>query len=254
MGSESAPLHYVSQARLARRYKVSSTNVANWRARYPVHGEWHPTPAPDGYVDGRELWLESTVPAWDAWVQSHPNVLATVPVDAEEKTLPPPEYLTKTDLARALDVHEQTVHSWVRRLANDKNLPTPAPSLVVGTKPYWHRDRVPEWEAWRKAHNERVVEQATKRAFDLGKRPYAGERGPRLDTKREHIRAVLEQRIREGIYLPGTPIPSSRALAEEFGVQDMTANRAAKQLKEQGLVVRVGMRLVVCESEQEGDT
>jgi GntR family transcriptional regulator len=252
MGRKELP-RYVSQATLARRYQVSRGGFSNWVARYPADDEHHPTPAPDAYLEDRPLWLEDSVPAWDAWVERHRTVIGFAP-EADDVVLPPPEYLTKTDLAKELGVPEQTVHAWVRRLADDDELPTPAPDLVSKGKKYWHRERLPQWEAWIEARTALVAERARERGAELGRRGYTGPHGPRLDTNRERIRAALEQRIRLRIYPPGTPLPSARALAEEFEVQDMTVNRATTELKKQGLVARVGMRLVVCESIEEGNT
>lgn len=148
---------YVGPSALARRYKVARTTISNWIRRYPVDAARLPTPAPDAFVDGRGVWLETTVPAWDVWVEAH----------AAQRPVP-------------------------------------------------------------------------------GARP-----GPRLNTNRERIRATLEERIRSGVYAPGEPIPTTRVLAEEFGVQDMTVNRATTQLKAQGLIALVGRRLIVCAPETE---
>jgi GntR family transcriptional regulator len=236
---------YVSQATLARRYDVTRGGFANWVARYPPDDEHHPTPAPDAYLDERGVWLEDSVPAWDAWVERHRAVIVLEPEIKDVAPLPM-EYLTSAQLARALGVSAQTVANWRARSVSTEGPKPPPVDLVFDGRSYWHEERLPQWEVWREERKAWVAEH--RRAG--GER----QRGLRMDTNRERIRAELEKRIRLGIYPPGTPIPSARALAEEFSVQDMTANRATAQLKQQGLVARVGRHLVVCESNEEGDT
>lgn len=237
-------LWYVSQATLARRYDVSRGAVANWVARYPPGDEYHPTPAPDAYVDDRGVWLESSLPAWDAWVERHRAVISPEPAVKDVVTIPD-TYLTQAAIARAMNVTPQRVSNWRSRSASTGGPQPPPVDLVFDGRSYWHEDRLSQWEAWRE---ERKAWRAT-RIFVGVERP----RGLRMDTHRERIRAELEQRIRRGIYPPGKPIPSAKALAELFDVDAMTVNRATTQLKEQGLLVRVGTRLIVCESTMEGD-
>lgn len=236
---------YVSQATLARRYNVTRGTLSNWVARYPGDDDQHPTPAPDAYLDDRGLWLEDSIPAWDAWVERHRTVIGPEP-ETEEVVAPPDKYLTQASIARAMGVTPQSVSNWRARAVGSDGPKPPPVDLVFDGRSYWHEDRLPQWQLWRE---ERKAWSAA--------RPLAGverPRGLRMDTNRERIRAELEKRIRLGIYPPGTPIPTARALAKEFKVQDMTANRATAQLKEQGLVARIGRHLIVCEREEKGDT
>lgn len=50
------------------------------------------------------------------------------------------------------------------------------------------------------------------------------------------IAAILEQRIADGTYPPGTRLPGAVPLAAEFGVASSTAARAVQDLKRRGLV------------------
>ncbi len=63
-----------------------------------------------------------------------------------------------------------------------------------------------------------------------------------LKSKRKNltgnIRDVLYQKIMAGEYAPGTPLASNKELAGEFGVSVLTADRAVRQLVEEGLVYR----------------
>jgi hypothetical protein len=235
----------VSQATLARRYNVTRAAVANWVARYPPDDDHHPTPAPDAYLEYRGLYLEDSVPAWDAWVERHRTVVGPEPAVTDAVTAPE-GYLTGAQVARALGVSSQTMANWRARDSETEGPPLPPVDLVFERRAYWHEDRIPQWHAWREERKAWVAERRRHVA--------SGQRGLRMDTHRERIRAELEKRIRLGIYPPGEPIPTARALAGEFKVQDMTANRATSQLKEQGLVARVGRHLIVCESTEEGNT
>lgn len=63
-----------------------------------------------------------------------------------------------------------------------------------------------------------------------------------LKSKRKsltgNIRDVLYQKITTGEYASGTPLASNKELAGEFGVSVLTADRAVRQLVEEGLVYR----------------
>lgn len=50
---------------------------------------------------------------------------------------------------------------------------------------------------------------------------------------------IIAARIQAGALAPDRPIPSETRLAEEFGVARLTARRAARELRERGLVVTV---------------
>ncbi|WP_210397828.1 histidine utilization repressor [Motiliproteus sediminis] len=52
------------------------------------------------------------------------------------------------------------------------------------------------------------------------------------------IRAHLEQGIRERRWCPGERLPTEMALAQEFGVSRMTANKAVQELVAEGVLVR----------------
>lgn len=51
------------------------------------------------------------------------------------------------------------------------------------------------------------------------------------------IADLLKERITQGLYKPGNPIPSERQLTEEFGVSPLTARKAVRILVAAGLVV-----------------
>lgn len=63
-----------------------------------------------------------------------------------------------------------------------------------------------------------------------------------LKSKRKNltrnIREILAGKILGGELLPGTPLASNKELAEEFGVSLLTADRAVRQLVDEGLVYR----------------
>ncbi|WP_277030737.1 winged helix-turn-helix domain-containing protein [Actinacidiphila oryziradicis] len=46
---------------------------------------------------------------------------------------------------------------------------------------------------------------------------------------------VLEERIADGVYPPGSRLPSVVELCAEFGVAQMTARRVLKELRDAGL-------------------
>ena len=63
----------------------------------------------------------------------------------------------------------------------------------------------------------------------------------------EEVRLALLQAIRDGSLLPGTAVPSERALAEEFGVARTSVREAMQGLVSIGLVHRKGNRSHVTE-------
>ncbi|MBH0114454.1 GntR family transcriptional regulator [Novosphingobium sp. YJ-S2-02] len=52
------------------------------------------------------------------------------------------------------------------------------------------------------------------------------------------LHLVLSQRVREGIYAPGSRFPSEFELAKVFGVSRVSVRRALGRLEEEGLIVR----------------
>ncbi len=50
----------------------------------------------------------------------------------------------------------------------------------------------------------------------------------------QQAHAILVQRIRAGTYPPGTRVPSVVALSEELGISIPTAQKALRQLREDG--------------------
>ncbi len=60
-----------------------------------------------------------------------------------------------------------------------------------------------------------------------------------MDPRRyRQIYAVLSQRIADGTYAPGSPLPPLGALADEFDVNRDTAQHAVHMLADEGKVVR----------------
>jgi GntR family histidine utilization transcriptional repressor len=55
----------------------------------------------------------------------------------------------------------------------------------------------------------------------------------------EQVKAFIKTRISAGAWKPGDPVPSEAALAAQFGISRMTANRALRELAAEGLVTRV---------------
>ena len=51
--------------------------------------------------------------------------------------------------------------------------------------------------------------------------------------------AILAGRIRAGVYAPGSRVPSVVALTEELGISTPTAQKALRQLREDGLTYTV---------------
>lgn len=72
-------------------------------------------------------------------------------------------------------------------------------------------------------------------------------------TSRQAIADELRRRIREGVYPPGSRIPTQVALAGEFGISSVTLQRAIDQLAEFGLVEPRGrLGTFVCAAERGG--
>jgi GntR family histidine utilization transcriptional repressor len=55
----------------------------------------------------------------------------------------------------------------------------------------------------------------------------------------DQVKAFVRQRISQGLWKPGDPVPSESALMQQFGVSRMTVNRALRELVSEGLVRRV---------------
>lgn len=231
---------YISQATLARRFGVTRTAVANWVARYPPGSEQLPTPAPDAYLDDRPLWLEESIEAWEVWFEQHAMAWQEAPVTDAEVELPPGSHVTQADIARYLGVKQTTVRSWRVRFDGVEGMETPPVDTVANGKSYWRKDQLPDWEAWLEARPVWRSDRVRKR-----KRKPAVKSGPRPDSAWMRILATVRTRIHEGGYPAGEPLPTLEALAEEFGVTTMTAQRAVKVLQQEGMVVRVGTRLTV---------
>ena len=76
--------------------------------------------------------------------------------------------------------------------------------------------------------------------------------GPRFEpvtrqTVAQQVREHLARRIRDGGLAPGDPVPSERALCEEFGVARTSVREAIQGLASLGLVERRGNRTHVVE-------
>ncbi len=63
--------------------------------------------------------------------------------------------------------------------------------------------------------------------------------GAHQSTLFEQIAKTLQQRLRDGHYPPGVPLPGERELTQEFGVARVTVRSALTRLQEQGLVTRL---------------
>lgn len=236
---------YMSQAALARRFGVTRATVANWLTRYPPGSERLPTPAPDAYLDERPLWLEESIAAWEAWFEQHAMAWGSEPVPDPDVELTPGAYMTQADIARCLGVKPQTVQSWRARFDGVTGMETPPVDTVANGKPYWRKNQLPDWEAWLEA-------RPAWRAERVRKRKPAVKLGPRPDSAWMRILATVRDRIHEGDYPAGAPLPTLEALAEEFAVAPMTVQRAVRVLQEEGMVARVGTRLTVRRPGAEG--
>jgi GntR family transcriptional regulator len=53
------------------------------------------------------------------------------------------------------------------------------------------------------------------------------------------LRLILRERLKNGVYAHGLPLPGERLLAAEFGVARVTVRSALARLEEEGLVVRL---------------
>lgn len=53
------------------------------------------------------------------------------------------------------------------------------------------------------------------------------------------VKAFIKDHISSGAWKPGDPVPSEAALMKQFGVSRMTANRALRELMDEGMVHRV---------------
>ena len=53
----------------------------------------------------------------------------------------------------------------------------------------------------------------------------------------QQLAAALREQIQEGALLPGEPLPSATALADQYEVSRATASRAVQLLKAEGWVV-----------------
>lgn len=62
-----------------------------------------------------------------------------------------------------------------------------------------------------------------------------------LSTPAEQVRAIVRARITAGDYPPGSRLPSTNTLSQEFGVATRTVRKALAPLVEEGLIeVRPG--------------
>ncbi|MFI9559809.1 GntR family transcriptional regulator [Nonomuraea endophytica] len=55
----------------------------------------------------------------------------------------------------------------------------------------------------------------------------------------QQVAAVLRQRIGDGIYRPGSRVPSENDLMQEFGIARMTAHKVMRALREEGAIYTV---------------
>ena len=59
---------------------------------------------------------------------------------------------------------------------------------------------------------------------------------PPRPSKTEHVTATLADRIRSGVYPPGSLLPSDANLRKEFSVSQQVIRLAVDRLKERGLI------------------
>ncbi|MER5843659.1 winged helix-turn-helix domain-containing protein [Streptomyces prasinus] len=65
------------------------------------------------------------------------------------------------------------------------------------------------------------------------------------------VYAVLSERIAEGVYPPGSRLPSGLAICDEFGISPVTAKRVLTELRAAGLAeMQVGIGTFVTELPQ----
>ena len=68
----------------------------------------------------------------------------------------------------------------------------------------------------------------------------------------QQVKEHVLRKISDGSWAAGVRIPSEQELVQEFGVARMTANRALRELAEQGVIVRVaGVGSFVAEEKQQ---
>lgn len=59
---------------------------------------------------------------------------------------------------------------------------------------------------------------------------------------------IIRERIRSGVYSPGQEVPSMAKMGREFGISELTVERAFYQLRDQGwLVIRQGYQTRVAD-------
>lgn len=66
------------------------------------------------------------------------------------------------------------------------------------------------------------------------------------------VAEILRQRIADGTYQPGARLPSTRALVQEFGVAQFTAQKALRLLVDEGLAVMTHGLGTFVKAESEG--
>jgi GntR family transcriptional regulator len=55
----------------------------------------------------------------------------------------------------------------------------------------------------------------------------------------QQVAAELRERIASGEYQPGRPLPSVTRLVQEFGIAKLTASKALRVLRDEGLAVMI---------------